>query len=501
MFDYPNDDTISVQANSHDVAKYLQYHGISNSIIDIFTKNTIDGLSFCLLTEKDLYEMDIKEISVRKRIMYLCYFWRQHIEKHNYGEFIFSRISSENSVIDLLYQHKTKLYNEEQDLCRINGNDNIDCIADSTFVSDSDYGIDEDNTNTWKLLTSFLYFLLSTCVTAFVIVLVHERLPLTSKYPPLPDIFLDNFPHISWGFIAAEIVIIVLFMIWSTILLLHKYRWILLRRFFVLMGTIFLLRSVTMSITSLSVPGAHLTDQCSPYAIENYTQRFKRGLDIWMGLGLYITGVRTCGDYLFSGHTTCLTLLNFFITEYSPRRLHLLHTFTWVLNLFGVFFILAGHEHYSIDVFIAIYISSRLFLYYHCLANNNILHQPDNERIKIWFPLFSYFEHNVKSVVPNMYEIPFRNYYNNKVYHINNNNNSTSSDHTNGNSSCSSNNSDTCNQTNNNKRQMNYIRRKRTRCVLHNYHNNNYSTCNHITQTLGNAFTTKYAEISDKKES
>jgi len=90
----------------------------------------------------------------------------------------------------------------------------------------------------------------------------------------------------------------------------------------------------------------------------------------------------------------------------TPRRIPLLHTVCWILNVFAIFFILAAHEHYSIDVFIAFYITSRLFLYYHSLANNRVLRQPDRVRTRIWFPLFSYFESSIDGIVPNEYEWP-----------------------------------------------------------------------------------------------
>lgn len=95
------------------------------------------------------------------------------------------------------------------------------------------------------------------------------------------------------------------------------------RRFFALSGTVFLLRCVTMLITSLSVPGAHL--QCQPrvYSLQTENASFYEDLRykisqayiIWRGVGMSIQGVRTCGDYMFSGHTVALTMLNFFITE------------------------------------------------------------------------------------------------------------------------------------------------------------------------------------------
>lgn len=49
--------------------------------------------------------------------------------------------------------------------------------------------------------------------------------------------------------------------------------------------------------------------------------RIERTLEIWKGMGMTIQGVKSCGDYMFSGHTSIITILNFFITE-CERALH-----------------------------------------------------------------------------------------------------------------------------------------------------------------------------------
>lgn len=47
----------------------------------------------------------------------------------------------------------------------------------------------------------------------------------------------------------------------------------------------------------------------------NVWAKLQRAFAIWSGFGMTLTGVHTCGDYMFSGHTVVLTMLNFFVTE------------------------------------------------------------------------------------------------------------------------------------------------------------------------------------------
>ncbi len=265
-----------------------------------------------------------------------------------------------------------------------------------------------------KLFVSFCFFLISIFVTSLTMVFVHERVPDPLTYPPLPDIVLDNLPLIPWAFAASEILASTLFIIMACVLFVHKYRGVIMRRMFAVVATVFLMRCITMFVTSLSVPGQHLAGGCKALPpLETVDAKLKRAWLIASRFGLSITGLKTCGDYMFSGHSSVLTLINLFIVEYTPKNYRGLHIMTWAINLFGMAFVLAAHEHYTLDVFAAFYISSRIFGYYH--HNVNIQHALDGIDNKgkkdTWFvyiPLFSYLEENMSGKLPSEYEWPWK---------------------------------------------------------------------------------------------
>lgn len=65
-------------------------------------------------------------------------------------------------------------------------------------------------------------------------------------------------------------------------------------------------------------------------------------------------------------------LLHFGFVD-SPRRFTLVHWIAWLNALVGVVMVMVAHGHYTIDVLIAYYVTTRLFWTYHTMANNNFL--------------------------------------------------------------------------------------------------------------------------------
>uniref|UniRef100_A0A8C4NGG5 Sphingomyelin synthase-related protein 1 n=1 Tax=Eptatretus burgeri TaxID=7764 RepID=A0A8C4NGG5_EPTBU len=317
---------ISVEKwTTEDVFSWLNSKGFCDYATRLTQDHHIDGVALLMLTESDLRSPplsiqvlgDIKHLAKEIANLHRKQRYRTGCPR-TYPAFC-SDESSENENDGLssgdIKRKKNKLYYSS---------------VPSTMSPKNGRTLDPEK---WKTVIAVLYVLIVCGVTSGVMVVVHDSVPDMQTHPPLPDIFLDNVPLIPWAFATAEVCGLVLALIWGVVLIFHKHRWIVLRRMCALAGTVFLLRCVCMFVTSLSVPGTHL--KCSAKLYHGGWTKLRRALEIWIGFGMTLTGVHTCGDYMFSGHTALLTLLNFFITEYTPRSWVWLHTASWVLNLFA----------------------------------------------------------------------------------------------------------------------------------------------------------------------
>eukprot|EP01062_Namystynia_karyoxenos_P076813 TRINITY_DN7601_c0_g1_i1.p1 TRINITY_DN7601_c0_g1~~TRINITY_DN7601_c0_g1_i1.p1 ORF type:complete len:414 (+),score=111.45 TRINITY_DN7601_c0_g1_i1:154-1395(+) len=255
------------------------------------------------------------------------------------------------------------------------------------------------------LAFAVVYIACVAMITAYSMVLAHERVPNQYNYPPLPDVFLDTIPTLDGAFHISEYCATALSVTWTIVVVFHKCRVKLLTRFCAITATCFLLRSVTMWLTALSVPATHLP--CAAVPLSSFEQRIQRAWQIASGLGMSIAGVQTCGDYMFSGHTTMLTLLNYFCREYTPRHWVHFQTVCWALHIVGAFCVLAAHEHYSIDVVLAFVISRQVFLYHHAFAQR-ICHMTEKEvrHLSHMFPLVVFFERHTTGPVVNQFDVP-----------------------------------------------------------------------------------------------
>ncbi|KAI5733013.1 hypothetical protein M8J76_006619 [Diaphorina citri] len=249
------------------------------------------------------------------------------------------------------------------------------------------------------LRIAFLILVFNLVLTTTSLAIVHEWVPDRQVYKPLPDIVLDAVPATDWTLYLSEVLIMISTNIMVVVILVHRHRFIILRRLFLLLALLYMLRSITMFVTVLPVSStsyncAAKANSTSPRLIAS------RVLQLISGFGLSINGKHTfCGDYIYSGHTTILAMSYLMIYEYSPKRYFLLHWASFVMSVAGVIMVLVAHGHYTVDVLIAYYITTRLFWQrtpYNYLAN------------VWWFRIFQYFEGNVGGPLPRQYETPLQ---------------------------------------------------------------------------------------------
>lgn len=101
---------------------------------------------------------------------------------------------------------------------------------------------------------------------------------------------------------------------------------------------------------------------CSPKSNSTSTYEIiKRAFTLLSGMGLSINNKQIfCGDSIFSGHTTILFFGYLVLNQYSPKKIRLYLSVLALVNaIAGVIFILLSHMHYTIDVIIAYYLTTR----------------------------------------------------------------------------------------------------------------------------------------------
>mmetsp|Transcript_58280 Transcript_58280/g.155752 ORF Transcript_58280/g.155752 Transcript_58280/m.155752 type:complete len:299 (+) Transcript_58280:248-1144(+) len=223
---------------------------------------------------------------------------------------------------------------------------------------------------TERHLAGALFFIMAAWWNCCVQVLIDKWNLERPPQPPVYDLGWALLPHIAWPYLAD---------LWNGIMmagsiplaLFHREGPAIVRRFFLVQGTMFWLRSFSIAMTLLPPP----YEQCENIASSSEIVALE-ALKIMAGKRW------TCGDILYSGHTVNMTIAalawNTYCTDkYLPKGL----CFTlaagaarnlWCLLLMGGYFVIvATHFHYSVDVFIGSLLTTMVWVLYHSLCVNN----------------------------------------------------------------------------------------------------------------------------------
>ncbi|CAF1081039.1 unnamed protein product [Adineta ricciae] len=239
------------------------------------------------------------------------------------------------------------------------------------------------------LVVSLFLFLVSLYINSLVQVLADRNSPYW--IPALPDIghrllpYWTYFPVNNYYLLASFVLVIIRYIFQRDIRLIVFRRWLFLQ------AAMFIMRSVSIYVTSLSVPlpGCNTTATGSP-PVEAFYIMFLIH--------------ETCGDVLFSGHTVTLTLCALAWTTYSkgeeyypirwlwsrikktneetvshrsgwfypkldstgdPLSFYLTSILVWVFTVIGYLLIIATRFHYTVDVFLGFLLSQLTWKTYH----------------------------------------------------------------------------------------------------------------------------------------
>ncbi|GAU87370.1 hypothetical protein RvY_00235 [Ramazzottius varieornatus] len=300
-----------------------------------------------------------------------------------------------NVVIDFENEPSTRNDTPESKLVSLNGGHSRQLSTSSTDDFRPSKLYPEE-----RLKTLLAFVFLATCLfcTTLALATVHDRRP---EGPPLPDVIFSIVPQWDLGLAISEYLIMVCVYPVIAMAAFHRFRWILFRRIFTIVGILYLGRAVTMLVTA--VPVANTNYFCAPKMnITGPTTILFRAWTLMTGFGLSVNGKHIfCGDYIYSGHTCMLVLCSLLYHEYLPRKGWLvkgLRAVFFTCAAMGVILVTISRGHYTVDVIIAYCVTTAVFHTYHTIAAYSVLktNSQNNHLARLWFfRLLAYFEENV----------------------------------------------------------------------------------------------------------
>lgn len=209
-----------------DVADWLNEEGFGNYADVLCNQHKIDGQTLLVLSEDDLKQPPIK-MSILGDIKRIMSKINQLRAKD--PDFLAGLNINSFGGVDLSKSHVHSYSSLETPYIEPPTFDQR-LVQSSQLLTSDPFACQESrcsrdlDSELWKTLLSFVYVFSVFLLTAFVMVIVHDRVPDMQKYPPLPDLFLDNMPYVPWAFQACELVGLCLSILWVTVLIFHKHR-------------------------------------------------------------------------------------------------------------------------------------------------------------------------------------------------------------------------------------------------------------------------------------
>lgn len=204
--------------NTEDVSSWLEENGFQHYTNILCEVHKVDGPVLLTLTESDLRQppLQIAVLGDIKRLMIAI----NNLQQSNHVNNRDNSYEGSRSFQSRRVRSMIKRRYADRPISLDSLTDDTSDANDSFFKKRSKHLKPE----IWKTVLSFFYVFFVFLLSSFVMVIVHDRVPDKLKYPPLPDLFLDNIPYIPWAFEVCELVGVILLVLWAVILVFHRHR-------------------------------------------------------------------------------------------------------------------------------------------------------------------------------------------------------------------------------------------------------------------------------------